>query len=49
MTGRGMRHELDMCETYILDSQFIKGVWRKNKHLLPSWWRDALVWDKGVL
>jgi ATP-dependent DNA helicase DinG len=49
MTGRGMRHESDMCETYILDSQFIKGVWRKNKHLLPSWWRDALVWDKGVL
>jgi ATP-dependent DNA helicase DinG len=49
MTGRGMRHEDDMCESYILDSQFIKMVWQKNKHLLPTWWRDALVWDRGVL
>jgi Rad3-related DNA helicase len=49
MTGRGMRHEDDMCESYILDSQFIKMVWQKNKHLLPQWWKDALVWDRGVL
>lgn len=49
MTGRGMRSADDFCESYILDSQFIEMVWRKNKHLLPSWWRDALVWDKGVL
>jgi ATP-dependent DNA helicase DinG len=49
MTGRGMRHEGDMCESYILDSNFINLVWRKNKHLLPEWWKSALVWDRGVL
>jgi Rad3-related DNA helicase len=49
MTGRGMRHQDDMCESYILDSNFIELVWRKNKHLLPDWWKSALVWDKGVL
>lgn len=49
MTGRGMRHSEDLCESYILDSNFLTMVWRKNKHLLPSWWKDALVWNKGVL
>jgi ATP-dependent DNA helicase DinG len=49
MSGRGFRHEDDYCETYILDSQFIKMVWQKNKHLLPEWWRSALVMDRGVL
>lgn len=43
MTGRGMRSEDDSCESYILDSQFIDSVWRKNKNLLPDWWREALV------
>lgn len=49
MTGRGMRSENDFCESYILDKQFITMIWRKSKHLLPKWWKDALVWDKGVL
>ncbi len=42
MTGRGMRSEDDFCESYILDSQFIDQIWRRNKHLLPQWWRDAV-------
>jgi ATP-dependent DNA helicase DinG len=49
MTGRGFRHNEDFCETYILDSNFISMVLRKNKHLLPQWWKDALVMDRGVL
>lgn len=48
MSGRGMRHEEDYCETYILDRQFI-GLWKKNKSLFPKWWSDALVWDAGRL
>jgi Rad3-related DNA helicase len=49
MSGRGMRSAEDYCETYILDSNFIDMVWRKNKHLLPGWWKEALVMDRGVL
>lgn len=49
MTGRGMRSADDYCESYILDKQFITLVWRRSKHLLPKWWKDALVWDAGQL
>lgn len=49
MTGRGMRSVDDYCESYILDKQFITLVWRRNKHLLPKWWKDALVWNAGQL
>lgn len=49
MTGRGMRSQNDSCESYILDAQFIELIWRKSKHLLPSWWKEALVWDRGTL
>ena len=42
MTGRAMRHELDECEIYLLDRQFISSIWKKSRHLLPEWWRDAL-------
>lgn len=49
MTGRGMRHKDDYCESYILDRQFISSIWRKYKHLLPKWWTEALVWDAGRL
>lgn len=42
MTGRGMRSESDSCTSYILDSQFIEQIWRRNKHLLPQWWKDAV-------
>lgn len=49
MTGRGMRSHDDFCESYILDSNFVSMILRKNKHLLPSWWKDALVMDRGIL
>ncbi len=42
MTGRAVRTETDFCETYILDAQFPKNLQRRNKSLLPAWWRDAL-------
>jgi ATP-dependent DNA helicase DinG len=42
MTGRAVRTETDYCETYILDAQFAKNLQRRNKSLLPTWWRDAL-------
>lgn len=49
MTGRGMRSETDYCNSYILDKQFITIIWKRNKHLLPEWWREALVWNAGSL
>lgn len=42
MTGRAMRHELDECEIYLLDRQFTSSIWKKSRHLLPQWWKDAL-------
>lgn len=45
MTGRGVRHKRDWCDTWILDAQFPKNVLRKSKRLLPEWWREALVMD----
>lgn len=48
MTGRGMRSADDFCESYILDASFID-LMRRNKHLLPQWWKDALVMDRGKL
>jgi ATP-dependent DNA helicase DinG len=49
MTGRGMRSETDQCNSYILDTAFINNIWDRSKHLLPVWWKDALVWDAGGL
>lgn len=49
MTGRGFRSEDDYCETYILDKTFLTNIWRQSKHLLPEWWKEALVWDAGQL
>jgi len=43
MTGRAMRHEDDTCSVYIIDRQFIDNIWRKKKHLIPDWWKEALV------
>jgi ATP-dependent DNA helicase DinG len=42
MTGRGFRHEDDFCESYVLDAAFITNIWRRSKHLLPSWWKEAV-------
>jgi ATP-dependent DNA helicase DinG len=48
-TGRGMRSADDYCESYILDKQFITMIWKKNRNLIPSWWAEALIWDRGLL
>jgi len=42
MTGRGMRSKDDWCDTFILDSQFMR-LWREHKQLFPEWWRESLV------
>lgn len=49
MTGRGMRNENDYCVSYVLDKQFVTLIWRRNKHLLPDWWKAALAMNSGVL
>ena len=49
MTGRGMRSESDWANSYILDSQFLTHIWNRSRHLLPLWWKEALVWDAGSL
>lgn len=41
-TGRSVRSEDDFAETYILDSSF-EDFRRLNRHLLPPWWRAAVV------
>ncbi len=52
MTGRAMRRADDTCESYIIDAQFVENVWKKNRHLIPEWWKDAMVmsgspnWDE---
>lgn len=43
MTGRGVRHEADRCQTYILDSEFSRLLARRRS-MFPRWWLDALRW-----
>lgn len=45
MTGRGVRNKDDQCASYILDSQFQNNIWAKCRHLLPSWWTEAVDWS----
>jgi Rad3-related DNA helicase len=49
MTGRGMRSTDDYCESYLLDKMFLENIWRRNRNLIPRWWADALVWNRGIL
>lgn len=42
MTGRGVRSETDHCVTFILDEQFTRNVWGRNKPLFPKYFRDAV-------
>jgi ATP-dependent DNA helicase DinG len=46
MTGRGMRHELDTCTSYILDPGF-RRVFMENRSMFPKWWKEALIWEEG--
>lgn len=45
MTGRAVRSKDDHATMWILDQQFVKNVLKKNKFLLPKWWREALRMD----
>lgn len=47
MAGRGVRHKDDWCRTVILDSQFSSGVWSRGRHLFPTWFREAIVWERN--
>lgn len=42
MTGRGVRHNRDWCHTYILDKQFTRNLWGRNKMLFPRYFREAV-------
>ncbi len=46
MTGRGVRSETDHATTYILDADFVTNILPKSRHLMPSWWKDALIFEK---
>lgn len=42
MTGRAVRSDTDTATTYILDKQFTRNVWAKNKYLFPEYFREAV-------
>lgn len=42
-SGRGMRAEDDMCETFIVDGNF-GWWWRTNRKYTPRWWGQAVQW-----
>jgi len=44
MCGRAVRHEDDWAVTYILDRNFVNGIWAKSRGLFPQWWKDGLDW-----
>ena len=44
MCGRGVRSATDKCSIYLIDRQFVSNVWKKSRHLLPDWWKEALIW-----
>jgi Rad3-related DNA helicase len=46
MSMRAVRSKDDQATTYILDTQFSQGVWYRGRNLFPSWWREALKWER---
>jgi Rad3-related DNA helicase len=36
MTGRGVRSRTDWCQTYVLDQQFTKNIWRRHRRLFVA-------------
>jgi len=41
MSGRGVRGDMDKCDTWILDRQFGSLLSRMNRYF-PTWWVDAI-------
>lgn len=44
-SGRIVRSETDIGDTYILDSDFM-ALWDRQEVMFPRWWSEALVWPK---
>lgn len=47
-SGRGMRHEGDWCDTWVLDGMFLK-LWQEHRDMIPEWWQEAIVWHTDRL
>jgi len=47
-SGRGVRHEHDHCDIWILDAQFVYNLLRKKRHLIPNWFKEALRLDQTL-
>jgi Rad3-related DNA helicase len=47
MTGRAVRSEDDWAVSYVLDRGFVGNFWKRNKMLLPGWWREAVDMKGG--
>lgn len=48
MCGRAVRSEDDYATTWILDKQFVDNLYGGYRNLVPNWFKEALVWKKGV-
>ena len=46
--GRGVRHEGDYCECYILDKA-VERAYELQPSLWPEWFRDAITWGANEL
>ncbi len=47
MCGRAVRSEEDYATTWILDKQFVDNLYGGYRNLIPTWWRESLVWKKS--
>ena len=45
--GRAVRHKDDWAETIVVDDNF-RWSYGKYKHLMPQWFKDAVVWGKTL-
>jgi Rad3-related DNA helicase len=48
MAGRGMRSEIDQCETIILDDSFSDWFYRRAKGYFPEWFIKSIVRADGI-
>jgi len=48
MTGRGVRHDTDWSDSWILDAEFAR-LRRRAWHLFPEWWREAVTVNPAAI
>jgi ATP-dependent DNA helicase DinG len=48
MTGRGVRNDRDYAVTYILDKAFQNNIWKKARHLIPRYLKEAIDWSGRI-